>query len=149
MHLWRSDAISSFRNEVSQDLVCHSLPPASLLYCLRALQSCTLTVSQCGRASDSREGTIGYPEWDAWGELYLVTDIDRNGHDVVIIQADHPVVSCIIINSIQIVHPFLSVPGMSWPPALPLVCHWSDGKLGSQLSLRHWPWTVSILWIRG
>ena len=46
------------------------------------------------------------------GELYLVTDIDRNGYDVVIIQADHPVVSCIIINSVQTVHPFLPAPGM-------------------------------------
>lgn len=57
------------------------------------------------------------------GELYLVTDIDRNGYDVVIIQADHPVVSCIIINSVQTVHPFLPAPGITCPPTLPLVCH--------------------------
>lgn len=80
IHLLESDAVSSFGSEVSQDLVCHSSRLLTLLSRGSAVPRLSLRdeddnshgagvdkegaliVSQCGRVSNSREGTIGYPE---------------------------------------------------------------------------------------
>ena len=139
----------SLRSEVPQDLrtwICHSpppsLPPRSLLLSqgsvVPRLRLRDEGDDNCGAGVDTVhcrrervtncEGTIVWPGWGAGGELCLVTDIVRNGCHVVIIQADQPVVSFVIINSLHTVHPFLPPPGVSSPPILPLVHCWRDGK---------------------